>query len=149
MNNDKKKYDDFISKIIIDYKNIKSIKERHSKEKKIKENKIEDLNNQINFFSKNTQEEKAQSKIYRSQVEEYNSNEKAYTQKDINFEGQRKKLSNEIINKEKKIKNLTNELEKLRNLIKKYNTDELINYVNTTKQNAENNSKSSESHTSI
>ena len=119
MNNDKKKYDDFISKIIIDFKNIQSIKGRHLKEKTIKENKIEDLNNQINFFSQKTQEEKAQSKIYRSQIEEYNSNEKAYTQKDINFEGQRKKLSNEIINKEKTIKNLTKELDKFRNKNKK------------------------------
>ena len=138
MNNDNKKFYDFIKKINSEDKNIESIEKRHKKEIDINKNKINDLNLQIDFISQKTQEEALKTKVNKSLKKEYEDNEKAYNQKNYDLENQRKILTKNIVNQEKNIKQLTAELEKLRVLVNNSDKNALIDYINETKFNAEN-----------
>ena len=108
----------FLRKMEISENYLNSLESRHKFDVKNQLNKINDLDERIEYMNVKNGQSFAKNKIYQVQITEYEKDKKSYENKLNDLNEKINYLQKEIENKEKNVKKLTIQLSNLRNMIK-------------------------------
>ncbi len=145
-NNDKKKCEYFLKKMSINENYIQSLESKHKFNVKQYLNRLNELDEQIEFLTAKFGEDTARNRVIKSQINEYQVGKLSYSQKNNDLKYKIQELVKLITNKEKNIKSLTLQLNNLRKTQKNNanlkNIEVNGNIENNNNNNNNNNNKS-------
>ena len=139
-NNDKQKCEYFLKKLSINENYIQSLESKHKFNIKQYLNRLNELDEQIEFLTSKFGEDSARNRVIKSQINEYQVGKISYSQKNNDLKNKIQELVKLITNKEKNIKTLTLQLNNLRKTHKNNLNLENIE-VNENNNNKNNNNK--------
>ena len=117
-NNDKQKCEYFLKKLSINENYIQSLESKHKFNIKQYLNRLNELDEQIEFLTSKFGEDSARNRVIKSQINEYQVGKISYSQKNNDLKNKIQELVKLITNKEKNIKTLTLQLNNLRKTLK-------------------------------
>ena len=145
-NNDKQKCEYFLKKLSINENYIQSLESKHKFNIKQYLNRLNELDEQIEFLTSKFGEDSARNRVIKSQINEYQVGKISYSQKNNDLKNKIQELVKLITNKEKNIKTLTLQLNNLRKSQKNNSNLKNIevngNIENNNNNNNNNNNKS-------
>ena len=148
-NNDKQKCEYFFKKMSINENYIQSLESKHKFNVKQYLNRLNELDEQIEFLTSKFGEDTARNRVIKSQINDYQVGKISYSQKNTDLKNKIQELVKLITNKEKNIKSLTLQLNNLRkaqknnpNLKSTEVNENIDNNNNNNKNNNNNNNKS-------
>ena len=113
-NNDKNKCEYYLKKLSINENYIQSLEAKHKFDVKQHLEKLNELDEQIEFLTSKFGEDTAKNRVIKSQINEYQTGKNSYNQKNNDLKKKIIEMTKLIESKEKNIKSLTLQLNNLR-----------------------------------